>query len=72
MGDYSSSTPKRGGLFQRMLKFEPQNKNVEAEIKSEILENMVLGAKRGLKGALWFKAVFSFISALFLKYVDKI
>ena len=55
-----------------MLKFEPQNKNVEAEIKSEILENMVLGAKRGLKGALWFKAVFSFISALFLKYVDKI
>ena len=41
-----------------MLKFELQNKNVEAEIKSEILENMVLGAKLGLTGALWFKEVF--------------
>ena len=41
-----------------MLKFELQNKNVEAEIKSEILENVVLGAKLGLMGALWFKAVF--------------
>ena len=41
-----------------MLKFELQNKNVEAEIKSEILENVVLGAKLGLIGALWFKAVF--------------
>ena len=41
-----------------MLKFELQNKNVEAEIKSEILENMVLGAKLGFKAILWFKAVF--------------
>ena len=38
-----------------MLKFELQNKNVDVEIKSEI---MVLGAKLGLMGALWFKAVF--------------
>ena len=59
-----------------MLKFELQNKNVEAEIKSEILENVVLGAKLGLTGHYGLKQCFSFISALFPKYpveyLDKI
>ena len=35
-----------------MLKFELQNKNVEVEIKSEILENVVLGAKTRAYGGI--------------------
>ena len=57
------------------LKFELQNKNVEVEIKSEILENVVLGAKLGLTGALGFKAVFFFFFRTFkypVEYLDKI